>query len=160
MALKISRTAGCKIILTSSSDEKLKEVKHMRGIAPILTINYLKVPDWEIEAIRLNNGAGVDIVLENGGTSSLLKSIDATAKGGIISQVGYLGSQDAKNLDGLISKLIDKTIALRGINVGSRLELEKLNRLVTANEMRFQEVIDLITQFEDAPHAFAHLWSG
>lgn len=113
MALKIARIAGCKVILTSSSDEKLEKVKSIPGIAPISTINYAKIPNWEIEGMRLNDGSGVDIVLENGGNSSLLRSIDASAKRGIISHVGYLGNQDSRYLDGLLSKLIDKTITLR-----------------------------------------------
>jgi len=55
----------------------------------------------------------VDIVIENGGTSSLLQSINAVAKRGIISQVGYLGQQNPQDLDGLLSRLIEKRITLR-----------------------------------------------
>jgi len=64
----------------------------------------------------LNDGKGVDIIIENGGTPSLLQSIAATAKRDTISQIGYLGQQDPMNLAGLLSELIDKAIILRYIS--------------------------------------------
>jgi hypothetical protein len=53
------------------------------------------------------------MVLENGGTPTLLQSINVTAKKGVVSQIRYLGGQDPKNFDGLLPALIDKTISLR-----------------------------------------------
>ena len=47
-----------------------------------------------------------------------------------------------------------------GINVGSRLDFEQLNRAVDATKMRFTDVIDKIYRFEEASEAFAYLWSG
>ena len=89
MALKPARTAGCKAIITSSSDEKLETVRKLSGIGPISTINYVKTPDWDAEVIKINGGVGVDIIIENGGTSSLLKSIAASAKRGVVNQIGF-----------------------------------------------------------------------
>lgn len=109
----MASTAGCKVILTSSSDEKLRRVKQMPGLSRVLTINYKDNPDWHQEAVRLNDEVGVDIVIENGGTSSLLQSCAAVAKRGTTSQVGYLGKQDVNDLQGLLSILIDRTITLR-----------------------------------------------
>lgn len=113
MAVKLATAAGCKVILTSSSDEKLEKVKDASKAGAIATINYAKTADWDVEAFKLNGGIGVDIVVENGGTASLLRSIKSTKKGGIVSQVGYLGKQNAADLDGLLPLLIDKTVALR-----------------------------------------------
>ncbi|KAF2498329.1 NAD(P)-binding protein [Lophium mytilinum] len=131
LVLRLALAAGCRVIITSSSDAKLEKVRQIAGKYADLveTINYNTTPKWEDEAVRLNGVKGVDIVIENGGTSSLLQSIAATAKRGIVSQVGYLGKQDTRDLDGLVSALIDKTVTLRGINVGSRLEFEALNQI-------------------------------
>jgi len=49
---------------------------------------------------------------------------------------------------------------LRGINVGSRLELEQLCRVINANKMGFSEIMDKVFPFEEASDAFAYLWSG
>jgi NADPH:quinone reductase-like Zn-dependent oxidoreductase len=113
MAAKLARAAGCRVIITSSSDEKLERVRTLEGIGEIDTINYKITPDWDVEARKLNGGAGVDIVLENGGTSSLLKSVNAVAKRGVISQVGYLGVQNPSDMEGLLEGLIDKFVTLR-----------------------------------------------
>lgn len=120
MAVKIARVAGCKVILSSSSDKKLDAVRAMQGVGPIATVNYATNPDWEEEVIKLNGGVGVDNVLENGGTSTVMKSIKATKKGGVVSQVGYLGKQNATDLDGLLSLLIEKSISLRFVGPRAR----------------------------------------
>lgn len=116
MALKLARAAGCKVIVTSSSDQKLARIRDMtRGVAgpEISTVNYRTNPEWDREVIRINGERGADVVLENGGTPTLLKSINATAKRGTVSQIGYLGKQDPKELDDLLAVLIDKAILLR-----------------------------------------------
>ena len=113
MALKLARTAGCKVIITSSSDEKLVKVQQLESSGTISVINYRTNPEWDQEVLHLNAGVGVDVVLENGGTPTLLQSLNATAKKGIVSQIGYLGRQDSKELDGLLPALIDKAISLR-----------------------------------------------
>jgi NADPH:quinone reductase-like Zn-dependent oxidoreductase len=113
MGIKLARAAGYKVILSSSSDDKLARIKASDGTGRIETVNYAKNPKWEEEVVKLNGGTGVDIVFENGGTSSLIQSIKATKKGGTVSQIGYLGKQNPADLDGLLSLLIDKTVSLR-----------------------------------------------
>jgi NADPH:quinone reductase-like Zn-dependent oxidoreductase len=112
MALKLARAAGCKVIITSSSDEKLARVRAMNGIGAISTINYKTNSNWDEEVLRINSGRGVDVLLENGGTSTILTSVKATAKKGIISQIGYLEKQDPQEMEGLLPALIDKAISL------------------------------------------------
>ena len=110
-ALKLAHVAGLKIILTSSSDERLER---MRGVFQRLqTVNYATTPDWDDEVLKLTDGIGVDLVLENGGASSLVSSMSCTRRGGIISQVGYLGKQNPGDLKDLISTIVDRRIVLR-----------------------------------------------
>ncbi|KAF8858721.1 hypothetical protein BDZ45DRAFT_704638 [Acephala macrosclerotiorum] len=122
----------------------------------VLTINYSTTLGWELKVLKLNSGIGVDIVLQNGGVSSLMKSVAATATEGIISKIGYLGKQDPKDLLGLVSALIRKAINLRGINVGSRLDFKALNRVVEANEMHFEDIIDRKFPFREAEEVFKY----
>jgi NADPH:quinone reductase-like Zn-dependent oxidoreductase len=112
-AIKLARAVGAKVILSSSSDEKLAQVAARYSRPPIQTVNYRTIPDWHEEVLRLTNGVGVDIVVENGGTSSLVKSIKCARRGGIVSQVGYLGKQDPKDLEDLVSVIIDRRVVLR-----------------------------------------------
>lgn len=111
-AIKIAQAAGYRVILTSSSDDKLSKIQKQFTSAPILTVNYTN-PAWHEEVLRLTNGEGVDVVLENGGTGSLVRSVQCTRRGGIVSQVGYLSKQDPAELEELLPTLIDRRVSLR-----------------------------------------------
>lgn len=80
---------------------------------PISTVNYARNRNWHEEVLQLTNGVGVDIVVENGGTGSLVKSSKCTRRGGIVSQVGYLGKQNPMDLAELIPTIIDRRVILR-----------------------------------------------
>ena len=89
-ALKLAKASGLKVFLSSSSDEKLQAVCKQFPEPPILTVNYAKNMNWHEDVLQHTNGVGVDIVLENGGPGTLLRSMKCTRRGGIVSQVGYL----------------------------------------------------------------------
>ena len=72
------------------------------------------MPDWHREVLRLTDGVGADLVLENGGPQTLVKSLKCTRRGGIVSQVGYLSNREGwYALPELLSTLIDRRIQLR-----------------------------------------------
>lgn len=115
-ALKLAKAAGLKVILSSSSDEKLKSICEQFPEPPILTVNYAKNQNWHEDVLHHTNGVGVAIVVEIGGPGTLLKSMKCTRRGGIVSQVGYL---DRKNFDDaleILPMLIDRRIILRYIS--------------------------------------------
>lgn len=112
-ALKLARAAGLKIILTSSSDKKLQEISTRFPEPPIQTINYSQNPNWHEQVLRLTGGAGVDLVIEVGGASTLLKSLKCTRRGGTVSQVGYLSKQDFDDAADLLPTIIDRRVCLR-----------------------------------------------
>lgn len=59
MAVKMARAAGCKVILTSSSDEKLERVRREcdRESGPnVQVVNYTTNERWDEEVVRLNGG--------------------------------------------------------------------------------------------------------
>ncbi|CAG8143465.1 unnamed protein product [Penicillium olsonii] len=157
-ALKLASAAGLRIILTSSSDTKLQR---MRDQYPsILTVNYSKTPDWDKEVMKITEGAGVDILVENGGASSLVKSLRCTRRGGIVSQVGYLSGQDSGDLRELIPTIIDRRVILRGINAGSKHDMEDLCAALTAAQTPLKDLIDRTFAFEEAEEAVEYIWQG
>lgn len=101
------------MVLTSSSDKKLEDVKKLFPSPPLLTVNYSKHPEWHKDVLEHTGGIGVDLVIENGGAQSLVKSMRCTRRGGIISQVGYLGKQDHSQLAELLPLIIDRRVVLR-----------------------------------------------
>lgn len=112
-ALKLARAAGIKVIMTSSSNDKLQDMKHRFPDPPLMTVNYATIPEWHEEVLKLTDGAGVDLVIEVGGNSSLIKSIKCTRRGGIVSLVGYLSKEDPRAFAELSPSLIDRRVTLR-----------------------------------------------
>ncbi|OAL37906.1 hypothetical protein AYO20_02739 [Fonsecaea nubica] len=160
IALKLARTAGLKVILSSSSDAKLGRIKAQFPTPPLLTVNYAKTPQWHQEVLDLTGGEGVDLVLEMGGTQTLVKSMKCTRRGGTVSQVGYLSKQSLDELAEFVPVLIDRRIILRGINGGSKLEQEDLCAAISATQMRFNDIIDKVYDFTQADEAIEDIWQG
>ncbi|KAK2597308.1 hypothetical protein QQS21_006082 [Conoideocrella luteorostrata] len=158
-AVKIARAAGARVVLSSSSDAKLAQVQKRYQDPPILTVNYTK-PDWHEEVMRLTHGVGVDIVVENGGASSVVQSMKCTRRGGVVSQVGYLGGQDSKNLKELIPTIIDRRVVLRGINAGTKFDMEDLCEALAADQTQLDDIIDRVMPFSAADEAIQVVWEG
>ncbi|KIL94434.1 hypothetical protein FAVG1_02998 [Fusarium avenaceum] len=106
-ALKLARASSLRI-------------KKQFGKSEIQTVNYKTHSEWEKETLRPTNGVGVDLVIENGGSSSLVRSMECTRRGGIVSQVGYLGGPKTEHLKEFVSTIIDRRLNVRGINASSR----------------------------------------
>jgi NADPH:quinone reductase-like Zn-dependent oxidoreductase len=111
-ALVICIAAGVKPIMTSSSDEKLGEVKRLGSQKnPVFGINYATHPDWDVEAKKLTDGLGVDVVVNNVGYSAMEKSINVLVRRlGTISLVGFLGGMpDQKDMPDCVIPLMKKS---------------------------------------------------
>ncbi|KAL4756508.1 zinc-dependent alcohol dehydrogenase family protein [Aspergillus foveolatus] len=158
--LKLARSAGMKVIMTSSSDKKLSKISAQFPDPPLLTVNYATHPEWHKEVIKLTDGVGVDLVVEVGGSNSLVKSMKCTRRGGTISQVGYLSKKDPAHMDEFFDVLIDRRIILRGINGGSKHDMDDLCAALTAVQMPLDDIIDSIEPFEKADEAIEYIWRG
>ena len=86
-ALQFARAHGARVLITSSSDEKLARARELGADD---TINYRRTPDWAAEALRLTDGRGVDLVLETGGADTFAQSVAAAAMGGTVFVIGFL----------------------------------------------------------------------
>ncbi len=140
---------GARVIVTSSSDEKLARAKKL-GAADL--INYKTTPDWEQRVLEITGGEGVGHVVEVAGTVD--KSLAAVRVGGSVSLIGALtGSRQAD-----LGSMVAKQARLQGIYVGSREMFEAMNRAIALHRMR--PVIDKVFPFEEARQAFKHMESG
>jgi len=147
--LQFALMAGARVLVTSSSDEKLARAKAQGADG---TINYRTHPEWDREVLRLTDGRGVDHVLDVGGAGTLARSIGAVAVGGQVSMIGVLtGVGTAGSPYGLLAK----QATLRGVYVGSRGQFERMNAAIATHRM--QPVIDREFDFDDAPAAYRHL---
>src|SRR6202034_2932982 len=100
--LQLARLAGARVLITSSSDEKLARAKALGADG---CINYRTHPEWDREVLKLTDGRGVDHVLDVGGAESLARSIGSIAVGGRVAMIGMLtGFGTAVNPYGLLGK--------------------------------------------------------
>lgn len=149
-ATQMAKAAGARVIVTSSSDEKLERAQKL-GADEI--INYKKNPDWDKEVYRITDKKGADHVIEVGGPGTLGKSMNAAAAGGSISLIGVLTGFSPP--DASLFPLVTKNVDLQGIYVGSREMFERMNQFLQTHEIH--PVIDQSFSFEDASEAYACL---
>lgn len=152
LGLQLAKAAGLRVIITSSSDEKLARA---RSLGADVTINYRTTPEWQDEVLKATGGAGVDMVLEVGGEGTVARSVAATAVGGTIAAIG--------GVSGFSGAVNPMTLTLGGkrmigIFVGSRAMLEQVIKLVAGSGIK--PVVDRVFPFAEAQEAYRHLESG
>ncbi|CAH1059236.1 zinc-dependent alcohol dehydrogenase family protein [Paenibacillus pseudetheri] len=149
--LQFSLMAGARVIITSSSNNKLERAK---ALGAWQTINYSEVPDWDKAALELTGG--VDHVLDVGGAATMGKSISALRTGGTVSMVGFLSGLTIPEYD--VSSILHKAATVRGSQVGNRDHFEKMNRAIAHH--RLHPVIDRVFPLDRIGEAFALLAEG
>jgi NADPH:quinone reductase-like Zn-dependent oxidoreductase len=154
--LILAKAAGLTVIVTSSSDDKLKVAREKYGADH--TINYKKTPSWGAEAIKLNNGQGVDMVIENGGSGTIKESLEAIKMGGKIAVIGFLSTADQKDMPDVAALALSKGAIVRGITVGSKALLEELVQFVASRKLA--PPIDKVFKFDQAIDAYHYLSKG
>jgi NADPH:quinone reductase-like Zn-dependent oxidoreductase len=151
-ALQFARVAGARVLVTSSSDEKLARA---RALGASGCINYRATPDWDQEVLTLTGGRGADCVVEVGGTGTLDRSMQAVGVGGRILLIGVLTGRSG-NVNPYL--LMGKHASLHGIFVGSRTMFERMNAAIECNALA--PVIDRSFDFDEAAEAYRHLERG
>ena len=151
-ALQFAKAAGAKVIITSSSDEKLARAKQL-GADHL--INYKTTPEWSQAVLDVTKGVGVDHVVEVGGAGTLEQSFKAVRVGGFVGLIGVLtGFAGQANP----MPVLQKSIRLQGIYVGSRDMFDDMNAAMEINQIK--PVIDKVYPFEKAKQALRHIESA
>ena len=119
-ALQIAKMMDARVLITSSSDEKLERAK---ALGADHCINYHTVQDWHSSARQIFDGDGVDHIIEIGGSNTIAKSLRAIKPSGVISLIGILGGATSE-LE--LARVVTRNVRLQGVTVGSREVLENL----------------------------------
>ncbi len=132
-ALQLAKLLGARVIATTSS---ARNGHRLKQVGADEVVDYVESPQWA-EAVRaLTAGRGVDRVVTYGGEIALVGAL-AESNGG---------------LD--FMSLFMSQATLRCISVGSRIDVEAMQRAVDAHAMH--PVIDSVFPFADAKSAWAH----
>ena len=146
-ALQFAQLMGARVIVTSSSNDKLTRAK---ALGATHGVNYKAVPEWD-QAVVETSGGGVDHVVEVGGPGTLARSLRAIRIGGKITLIGVLSG--AAEINPML--IFSRRANLQGISVGSLQMFEAMNRAIAAR--RLEPVIDRVFAFDEAPAAYRHL---
>jgi NADPH:quinone reductase-like Zn-dependent oxidoreductase len=151
-ALQFAKAAGLRTIITSSSDEKLGRAKELGADE---TINYKRTPDWEEEARRLTGGAGVDRIIEVGGSGTMPRSLRAIHTHGVINVIGVLSGGEAS-----VSPvgILMNSVRLHGVYVGSHAMFEHMIRAIEQHSIK--PVVDKVFAWTEIREALRYMQSG
>lgn len=119
-ALRFAKMLGARVIVTSSSDEKLARAKRLGADE---TINYRAVPEWGKRAREIAGPGGVDLVVDLAGSAG--ESAKAVRTSGTVALVGVLGSASTR-LD--LGPVVTRAIRLQAVTLGSRAMFEDMVR--------------------------------
>jgi len=150
-ALQLGKALGARVVVTSSSDEKLARA---RALGADGTINYRTTPNWDRAARELTAG-GADVTVETAGAGTLDLSVRATRPGGTIALIGVLSGAAAPFT---AVNLIMHRQRLQGIFVDSREAFLRMLRFL--DERKLEPVIDSSFRFEELPQALSLMGKG
>lgn len=90
-AVQIARMRGCVVYAASSSEDKLARLKELG--ADVL-VNYVEHPEFHRYVRSLNNGEGVDVVVNYTGGDSWVRSLKCVKHGGRLLTCGATAGYD------------------------------------------------------------------
>ena len=150
-ALQLAASIGTRIIVPSSSDEKLAKAK---SLGAEHGINYTKA-DFAQEVRRLTGKRGVDVVLDCVGGDSWVKSLASLARGGRLVTCGATaGATPATD----IQRIFWNHLKIFGSTLGSRAEFKAVLNFMAASRIR--PIIDQIFPLADAASAQKRMEEG
>ena len=156
-AIQLAKRAGATVIATASSDERLKRLKAY-GLDH--GVNY-RTHDV-VEAVqKLTGGAGVNLVVDPVGGSTLPSSLGSLGYRGRISLVGNAG-REPMTVD--VSSLMGGNRSLSGVFLGAEIGTDRVHdniqRLIDeAAKGEFEVVIDRTFPLAEAAAAHAYIES-
>jgi NADPH:quinone reductase-like Zn-dependent oxidoreductase len=152
MALQLAHAAGARVIITSSSNDKLAKAQ---ALGADVTINYREQTDWAGAVMEATGGKGADHIIELGGVGTLPHSYQCVGYEGEIKLIGVMTLPDG---DLSPYPLMFKGATLRGIFVGRRHHFVDLLKAIA--QTGIEPVIDKSFAFDDAIAAYEYLKSA
>jgi NADPH:quinone reductase-like Zn-dependent oxidoreductase len=142
--LLFARDAGARVIVTSSSDEKLERAK---ALGADLGINYTTTPDWAKPA---RSAGPIDLIVDSSGGAAVRNALDAVRPGGrIVIYGGTAGDASVK-----LFPLFWKHVTILGTSMGSPQDFTAMLALFRKD---LHPVVDRVFALRDAVAAMRHL---
>jgi NADPH:quinone reductase-like Zn-dependent oxidoreductase len=151
-ALQIAKAAGARVIVTSSSDEKLEKAK---TLGADMGINHVSDSEYHKVIMKMTGGRGVDVVLDSVGAATWAKSLKSLRKGGRLVTCGATSGPLAETN---INLVFWKQLEILGSTMASRSELREALKLVW--DGRIRPIVDSVYPLSEARTAHEVLERG
>jgi NADPH:quinone reductase-like Zn-dependent oxidoreductase len=153
-AVQFARLLGCQVISTTSN---LANRPKLEALGADHVIDYRATPEWGQTVRELTGGRGVDLVVETHGPDTIEQSMRATSLHGQIVLL-ITGNTRGSGIE-ISNQAYASTMAtIRRVFVGSRADLEAMNRAVSTHGLR--PVVDRIFPFAEAKQAYDYFASN
>jgi NADPH:quinone reductase-like Zn-dependent oxidoreductase len=149
--LQIGKYIGAQVIVVGSEAQKLER---SAALGADILIDRSKETDWAKSAFMATNKRGVDVIVDNVGTTYPL-SFRAARKGGRILTVGNSGGPKFE-IDNRF--MFAKHLSLLGSSMSTIAEFNEVMDLIVAGKL--EPALDTTFELKDAAAAQERLWSG
>jgi NADPH:quinone reductase-like Zn-dependent oxidoreductase len=150
-SLQIAKALGARVIVTSSSDEKLARARELGADA---AVNHAEA-DVPAAVREATGGHGADVVVEHIGEATWKTSLQVAAAGG---RVCVCGATSGPNPPANLHRLWWKQLSVLGSTMGTREDFEGVYDLVASG--RAKPVVDRVFPLAQAAAAHEHLEAG
>jgi NADPH:quinone reductase-like Zn-dependent oxidoreductase len=151
MAIQIAKLAGATVYVVCGNEEKGRRASEL-GADAVLDRSKL---DWAKEIHRMTGRRGVDVVVDNVGQATIMKSMQAVARGGRIAIIGNTSGPHAE-ID--IRYIFGKQISLVGSTMGSHQDFHDVVNLLWEGKLR--PVIDRVMPLSEGIEAYKIMERG
>jgi NADPH:quinone reductase-like Zn-dependent oxidoreductase len=148
--LAIAKALGGRVIVTSSSDDKLERA---RGLGADATLNH--DTDDVPAAVKELTGGGAHVVVDSVGEATWRRSLDAARPAG---RICVCGATTGPNPPANLHRLWWKQLTVFGSTMGSKEDFEAVYELVTSG--RVAPVVDSVFPLAEAAAAHERLEAG
>ena len=148
-ALHIARAAGCRVLVTSSSDDKLARARELGADDGV---NYTE-EGW-VDAVKERAGGGVDVVVDSVG-STWAQSVSCLRPGG---RLVVFGGTGGGKVEMMVRPVTMGQVSVLGTTMGSARDFAGL--LAAVEHQGWAPVLDSVRPLADAAAAHAREEAG
>jgi NADPH:quinone reductase-like Zn-dependent oxidoreductase len=150
-SVQIAKYIGAQVVIVGSDAQKLERAK---AIGADIVIDRSKEADWSKSVFVATNKRGVDVVVDNVGTT-FMQSLRSLRKGGRLLTVGNSGAPRFE-IDNRF--MFAKHLSIIGSTMGTLQDFKEVMDLVVAGKL--QPVLDAQFPLQDAATAQERLWKN
>jgi NADPH:quinone reductase-like Zn-dependent oxidoreductase len=150
--LQIAKLFGARVIVTSSSDEKLAR---LRALGADVGINYKTTPDWPQAVLDATGGRGAEVVLNNVGWPEMANSLRACCSS---ARLIHIGASRERTVMKNWPNMITKNVWIKSFTMAGRAMLEHFLRSMEATDL--VPVVDKVFAFDQAREAVEFMEAG